>query len=271
MVAQSHKSTIDARIQVVEVLLNAGALCEQTDKYGSMPITLLETSTQGKEVDEQTKLLLTKLQPKQPLMHQAIMDRDVPLLETLLSDDSRDVNETFQNETLLSLVIRNFLDDVASVSTETSNVHAASEFSIPMIKFLLKKGADPNCLVVENSSGAIEDVEKEPALHKLVCTLRDIYRKIQMNDQVEDRIEMLSNVIDLLITSGANIPLDTILLLHQAARLNECVFATFLLEKMHIDPNTNGRQGMTPLHFAARSGKLEMLVSTFSCYFYCIL
>jgi hypothetical protein len=74
---------------------------------------------------------------------------------------------------------------------------------------------------------------------------------------------MIHGIVDLLIQYGSNIPMDTILLLHQAARLNECSFATFLLDKLHIDPNTKGRQGMTPLHFAARSGKLEMLVSNF--------
>ena len=266
MVAQSHKATIDNRLKVAEILIQAGALCEQADKYGSMPINLLETSTEGSEVDEKTKLLLTKLRPSQPMLHQAILDRDLPMLETLLSDDSRDVNEAFQNATPLSLAIRIFLEDVAN------DVHNTADKILPMIQMLLRRGADPNCMIVETPSGALEDVVKEPVLHKLVCTLRDLYRTRPQFELAEPKIERLHNVVDLLIASGSNVPPDTILLLHQAARLNECLFATFLLDKIHIDPNTKGRQGMTPLHFAARSGKLEMLVRifeilSFSCVF----
>jgi ankyrin repeat protein len=35
--------------------------------------------------------------------------------------------------------------------------------------------------------------------------------------------------------------------------------ARFLVETLHVDPNGKGRQGMTPLQFAARSGRMEIL------------
>ena len=263
MVAQSHKATIDDRLKVVELLLNAGAICEQPDKYGFMPIDVLEKSFEGSELDDKTKLLLTKLQPSQPVIHQSIIDRDLTLVEALLSDKSRNVNETYQNATPLSLAVRIFLEDVATIGNET-NLRNAPEVTLSMIKMLLKRGADPNCLFVEVPTVGMEDIAKEPALHKLVCTLREIYRTRQHEELTEHKISMLHSVIDLLVTSGSNVPLDTIYLLHQAARLNECLFATFLLDQLHVDPNTKGRQGMTPLHFAARSGKVEMLVRKFS-------
>jgi ankyrin repeat protein len=268
MVAQSHKATITSRIEVAEILINAGAICAQTDKYGSMPINLLEAATEGSEIDEKTKLLLTKLRPNQPVIHEAVIDRDLSLLEKLLSDETRDVNETFQNATPLSLAIRTFLEDITKSSTEANNMHKSSELILDMIRILLRRGADPNCLIVENSTGALEDSFKEPALHKLACALREMFRTRQHIELAERKIEMLQNVVDLLIKSGSNVPQDTIFLLHQAARLNECLFATFLLDRMHVDPNNKGRQGMTPLHFAARSGKLEMLVSAISIFFY---
>jgi ankyrin repeat protein len=258
MAAQSHKATIDARLKVTEILIGAGARCEQTDNYGSMPLNLLQSSTEGNDVDEKTKLLLDRLRPSQPMIHEAVNGRNISLLETLLSDDSNDVNEIFQNETPLSRVIRIFVEEVSASSNETNETAI-----VPMMKMLLKRGADPNCLIVEASTGAPEEVAKEAALHKLACTLRDIYRTNQQTELAGRKIEMIHGVVNLLIEYGSNIPMDTILLLHQAARLNECSFATFLLDKLHIDPNTKGRQGMTPLHFAARSGKLEMLVSNF--------
>jgi len=33
----------------------------------------------------------------------------------------------------------------------------------------------------------------------------------------------------------------------------------FMVETLQVDPNTKGRQGFTALHFAARSGRLEVL------------
>ena len=35
--------------------------------------------------------------------------------------------------------------------------------------------------------------------------------------------------------------------------------ATFLVETVGIDPNTIGRQGLTPLHFASRSGQVDIV------------
>ena len=257
MVAQSHKATIDARLKVVEILINSGALLDQADKYGSTPLNLLEASTEGSELDEKTKLLLAKLRPMQPLIHQAIINLDSSSLETLLSDNVLDINQTFQDVTPLSLAIRTFLEDIDK--PDGIQVLNATEKRLCMIKTLLMRGADPNCLIMERTTDALEDVVKEAALHKLVCTLHKTYQGHTFSEQ---KVEMLHDLIDLLITSGSTVPLDTILLLHQAARLNECLFATFLLDKLHIDPNIKGRQGMTPLHFAARSGKVEMLVRT---------
>ena len=34
---------------------------------------------------------------------------------------------------------------------------------------------------------------------------------------------------------------------------------TFMVESLGIDPNTRGRQGLTPLHFAARSGRVNIV------------
>ena len=47
--------------------------------------------------------------------------------------------------------------------------------------------------------------------------------------------------------------------MHDSSRRNNVGFVSFLIEKLGLDPNTRGRQGFTPLHFAARSGHVEVV------------
>jgi ankyrin repeat protein len=253
MVAQSNKATIDARLQVIDILIDGGAHPDQMDKYGSLPFQLVESSNEGKELDDDTKRLLAKLRPQQPKIHKAIMDRNTSTLEKILSDNSSDANVIFQGQTPLSFAISNLLESVTNV---TSSSNDTIQILQSIIKILLTKGADPNCALADTTDVADE---KEPVLHKLVSTLRECDRAIE-NDVTKQTITILRNVIDLLFQAGVIISNDTKLLLHQAARFNECTFATYLLTVLQIDPNMKGRQGMTPLHFAARSGKVEMLV-----------
>jgi ankyrin repeat protein len=256
MVAQSNKASIEARIQVVDVLIGAGARPDQMDKYGSLPAQLLELSSEGKELDGDTTHLLAKLRPQQPKIHKSIIDGNLSTLENLLLDESLNVNLTFQGQTPLSLVITIFLE---KITDETASPNLTSEMVLPMIKVLITKGADPNCYLLQTTDVS-ED--KEPVLHKLLNTLRDFYRMTNDSDGEQYTISILNQIIELLLKAEVNISNDTKLLLHQAARFNECTFATFMMNILHVDPNTKGRQGMTPLHFAARSGKVEMLVRT---------
>lgn len=47
--------------------------------------------------------------------------------------------------------------------------------------------------------------------------------------------------------------------MHDASRRGNTPVCKFYVEKLGFDPNTKGRQGMTPLHFSARSGKTEIV------------
>jgi regulator of RNase E activity RraB len=262
MVAQSKKAGVDARLQVIDILLDAGAYPDQADKYGTLPVHSLQLSEVGnftdEELDEQTRLLVAKLQPRLPKIFEAISDRNLSMLEAALVKDSTVVSVVFQGETPLSRTISDLLQ---SMALESSNDSVTVLLSI--IKKLLSSGADPNCVLVVNVAMA-EDV-KEPALHKVVCALREKYKATEPNEGTKDDIVALTNVITDLTDAGATIPLETTLLLHQAARFNECTLANFLIDVLQIDPNTKGRQGMTPLQFAARSGQLSMLVRYFNC------
>jgi ankyrin repeat protein len=84
------------------------------------------------------------------------------------------------------------------------------------------------------------------------------------NDSVATTISYLQQAAVLLAHHGAVLSLTDSRTtnsqsLHDAAQRNVVEWAKFLIETLHVDPNAQGCQGMTPLQFAARSGKVEMV------------
>ena len=48
-------------------------------------------------------------------------------------------------------------------------------------------------------------------------------------------------------------------MMHTAARKGLAPAVEFWIRELQVDPNIKGRQGLTPLHFAARSGKTQVV------------
>ena len=44
-----------------------------------------------------------------------------------------------------------------------------------------------------------------------------------------------------------------------ACRRGNLIMVQFLIESIGVNPNHRGRQGLTPLHFGARSGRTEIV------------
>jgi ankyrin repeat protein len=262
MVAQSKKGKFEARIEVINILLSAGARSDIADKYGTLPVHSIQLSDDGDitqaELDEQTRRLVALLQPQRPKIFEAISDQNLLNLEQLISTDASVVNVVCQGQTPLSLVVSALLEVLTSSSNESFNDSEAMLLS--MLKVLLNSSADPNCALF-NARRDVSVDPMDPVLHSVVCTLRAFYKRTEPTDDVNHAISTLTEVIHCLFKAGATVPPNTILLLHQAARFNECRLASLLIDTLHIDPNTRGRQGMTPLQFAARSGQKEMIVS----------
>jgi ankyrin repeat protein len=278
MVAQSRKAGAEARLKVIDILLGAGAATDQADNYGSLPVHAVQLSSSSgpgvvssdddEALDEQTRRFVAKLQPRRPDIFVAIVDRDPSKLQQLLANDSSlaSSNIAFQGDTPVRYTVDELLE-VVSAKNEFKDDEV--EALIEMLKLLLNNGADANGGMDQDQSKTIDtavtltEEAKEPPLHKVVCTLREFYKKAETKtSELSSALATLVNVIEILMDAGATLTPETPLLLHQAARFNEFPFARCLIESLHVDPNTKGRQGMTPLQFAARSGQMEMLVSS---------
>lgn len=281
MVAQSQKAGVEARLLIIDILLHAGAAADTPDKYGSLPVDGVQVSEQsgGDEatVKVQTQRFAAKLQPRRSDIHTAIADRNLPALEELLpnhgdasttnnsnkkDNDNSICNVAYLGQSPLDLAI----DELRAVLSAHDSKQDEADTLLSILKLLLANGADANGGTgksVGSAAAAVDDV-MGPPLHRVVSTLRECYKAAANDDQNVSEswaVAALSSTVEILMSAGAVVPPETSLLLHQAARFNEVPFARFLINGcLHVDPNTKGRQGMTPLQFSARSGRTEMLV-----------
>jgi len=262
MLAQSQKATLERRIKCAEILLQYGARVDQPDHYSTLPVQTLYQmlGAEGGE-DALTKKLIGLLQPSRPAIHEALKERNVANLRELLGHDSSLSNLPFQGDTPVEIVV----DDL--IKAATTGDDAANEDNgaalVSILEVLLEHGGGANGGESTNKTNvALSTGEfKEPPLHKVAGAVRECYNNQQSGSEDQSAsLARLATAVDLLIKGGATLTDDTAQLLHQAARRGEVSFARFLMERLHVDANVKGRQGMTPLQFAARSGKMEMLV-----------
>jgi ankyrin repeat protein len=162
---------------------------------------------------------------------------------------------------------------------ETSTTRRRLSVYVDMMRVLLEQGgADPNNATssrIGPGGGGGEDSNSNP-LHLICLRLRDLYKQQQQQQQQseetdndDDNYKDTTTAIDqyfqqaalLLVQHGATITFPTQLLLHDACRRNNLLFVEFLLNTLKVSVNTTNRQGMTPLMFAARSGRLECVQS----------
>ena len=234
---QSSKATsAERRILTIKKLLAAGSDPSRGDFFGHIPLDYCE--------DDVTKELL---QPEMPPVFCAVRNVNTRELERLLKDDPAVVKSRYTDLTPLLEVVNDLLEDNAD------NVH------LDMMQLLLENGADPNATPAAKRNGHL-NVQQDPgdaaALHRICLALKDAYAHAGETE----RIDRLESAARLLKEYNATLSPSTEQLLHDAVRRNQLDMTKFLIHDMGMSPNVQGRQGMTPLQFAARSGKTEAVV-----------
>jgi ankyrin repeat protein len=260
MVVMSRKASAEKTLAVANVLLQGGADVNLADNYGSLPA---HHATSIPDADLSRKLIEI-LQPVTPPLFQAIADCNPSAVEQLLSNNDNDndtaslVSTKYCGRTPLQVCVSDLLtmatESCSSLKEEEVSASALKSIQLLAIcKTLLEAGSDPNI-----GSAGSDDEEDEPPLYRVCGALRQAYKQ---GDQGQGLVvvELLQEVAKLLLGAGAKVESTTTQLLHEAARRNETDMARFLVETLNIDPNGPGRQGMTPLQFAARSGRMEIL------------
>lgn len=247
---QSMKGEFPRRLMCVERLIAAGANVDVADFFGKLAGDYL---TEG----DPSMARKLGLMPKMPPLIEAIEGGRVEEVQKLLGATTTDgdsdkppcYEEVFMSQTPFQHAFNLLLpeeEDNNTVPNDRSKL-------VEILKALLAAGANVNAVAPQTLKNPMEALENPvlPPLARVCSAIQQAYKN-------KEDATLLEETCRLLIQNKASVTPDLEQLLHTACRKNELEFAKLLTEIVGVDPNVKGRQGMTPLQFAARSGRTEM-------------
>jgi len=266
---QSFKQTHQQRLQCVTLLLEAGAdskICDLRgkDALDSIDDAIDETKERNLDLDIVPEMMEMKEVLRRGALGSSPLALSIDSLnvnevreylndEDSSKDDDKAALQKEKNKCLLAVAekfnafveeadkFQEFIDE--NSSTDNSAYNKLKD----ICHLLLQAGADPNFHMVADSS----DEMKGAPLHIIssaVCSASED------TAQAEIASMMVANLLE----SGATMSSCTMELLPTAAQRRKLFAIQFLL-KHGVDPNVQGRQGMTALIFASRTGRKEIV------------
>lgn len=114
---------------------------------------------------------------------------------------------------------------------------------------------------LDDSASDNNSADTQSAKEKCLETIVSIAASVH-SDSTSTLTGVLPYLTDItkdFVQHGAKITNDTRMMLPDCSRKGKLETIRFLTNVAAVDPNFQGRQGMTALHFAARGGKVEIV------------
>jgi Ankyrin repeat len=267
MVAQSHKAKLDDALAVVDLLVAHGADVNLPDRGGTLP-----ANSVGLDGDPSKRPLAEKLQPQKPPLVEAIATANVSRVQELLDSESSaaSVNQLYTGKTAALFALDRLIDraqDATSSGTAgggdaDGEKDAACQDVTSLLSILeLLVGKGGQLSAAGGKSSPAESLEDSPPVPRLLEELRIAYKHLDSSaplDGASHWAEPVAHALEgaiVLLVETLKVPVtqECTDCLHQACRRNERRMARFMVERLTVDPNTRGRQGMTPLQVRTRA------------------
>ncbi|GKZ01441.1 hypothetical protein MPSEU_001094900 [Mayamaea pseudoterrestris] len=228
MAAQSNKATVERMKEIVDLLLAHGANLQLVDSNGAMPLKYVTRPE-----------LESKFQVRAPDLYLAIDLADIAEFTTLLQQSDGKLNQ-YDGKTPVAYAANKLNATFDEINDSHELSRRVSTYA-SMLDQLFDTGA----------------ISTQETTYNLLLALERVYRNSEDETSAESLVILeLVSLKSLQRQEGNPAPsTDVCLLAHAAARRGHLRMLQFLLERVNIDPNTTNRQGMTALHFAARSGQ----------------
>ncbi|CAB9511903.1 Ankyrin Repeat Protein [Seminavis robusta] len=254
---QSNKGKATERFECIELLIKeGGADVSLADFFGKTP----------SEYCQENPALAALLTPQAPPLFTAIQEgkvEDVQQIVTAANDTDKKnlLEQVFRGKTPFQITIDLLLQDNDDDETETTTPVDKTQL-VSILELLLQAGANADGSAPHddfaNAVNPMLTLEEGPVLPPLVrvCTaLQTAYKNPQ-----PDTVALLERTAQLLLLSQETKTTPELeQLLHTACRKGDLQFTKYMVETIGVPPNAKGRQGMTALQFAARSGKTDIV------------
>lgn len=252
MAANVRKAmSLQRRLETIELLLEQGG-CDPSiaDSGGLLPVDIARQSSDGTCPQE----VLDKLEPCAPGIFSAIDECDVKQVQEEVMSSST-VNSRFRDQRPLYYAVQELLERVEDDEDEENNEKEMDDMKheeatqLKDIIQILLEAMEPQ--LEPSETGQIENL------------LSQLHETMRTGDATSSwHVSILKQVLLLYKAVGATsgIPPDTWQMLQRGARRGSVSFLKFLIDDFQLDPNSRGQQGMTALIFAARSGRIPVLV-----------
>ena len=245
--AQSAKGTVLRRMECIDLLIANGADVSKPDFFG-------KTAADYCDIKEDGPLMAKKLQPQRPELFQAIDDGNLEQVQALAVANNVKAM-SFMGQTPFLYTLGLLLAETTDDNDNTVKPEDKSQW-VEILKILLDAGADVNEVPGADSSNPMAALEGNAStpLHQICDMLQ-----VSCKDNDSASINLWQQTCDIFLKHKATVSPELEQMLHTACRKGELKFVQLLITVIGVDPNVKGRQGMTPLQFAARSGKVDIV------------
>ncbi|GFH62106.1 hypothetical protein CTEN210_18582 [Chaetoceros tenuissimus] len=285
---QSSKEPNLNRLECAKLLIEYGADVHQKDNFGLRPLDAFfaeyhrsqgHTSPDGKMLIQPVldfslednpyeyqmlDLLEDTMQQAEddlkliPFLNDGLFRDVLDLLENYESDLNVDEVDPKTGQMPINIAVDAFVENCNTDDIDTVHENEATDVLYKVICMLIDKGCTIDAIPSKNIEQTTDASTLAP-LYKICNQILDFYSENELNPSREKYMERCKEIAKRMKNKGASMTDKVIQMMHTAARKGLTLAVEFWIRDLQVDPNIKGRQGLTVLHFAARSGKTRVV------------